>query len=83
MATGSRHQTNETHYSPTQLACPLLYLLYLLLYLLFFIFFTPDVDFILAAAAIEYSLILISNDNIFLKIQETFPELQVGNWARI
>ncbi len=42
-----------------------------------------DVDFILAAAAIEYGLVVISNDNIFLKIKESFPKLQVENWAKI
>ena len=41
-----------------------------------------DVDFILAAAAIEYDLIVISNDNIFPKIKESFPKLQVENWAK-
>ena len=40
-----------------------------------------DVDFILAAAAIEHDLVLVSNDKIFSKIKESFPELQVENWA--
>lgn len=42
-----------------------------------------DVDFILASTAIEYGLIVVSNDDIFQKIKELFPKLQVENWARI
>ena len=42
-----------------------------------------DVDFILASTAIEYDLILVSNDDIFQKIKELFPKLQVENWARV
>ena len=42
-----------------------------------------DVDFILAAAAIEYGLVIISNDGIFSKIKESFPKLKVENWAKV
>jgi len=41
-----------------------------------------DVDLILASTAIEYDLIVVSNDNIFQKIKEMFPNLQVENWAK-
>lgn len=41
-----------------------------------------DVDFILSSTAVEYDLILVSNDSIFQKIQEIFDNLQVENWTR-
>jgi predicted nucleic acid-binding protein len=40
-----------------------------------------DIDFILASTAIEYGLIIVSNDSIFQKIKELFPKLRVENWA--
>ena len=42
-----------------------------------------DVDFILASTAIEDGLTIVSNDDIFQKIKELFPELRVENWAKI
>jgi len=41
-----------------------------------------DVDFILTSTAIEYGLVIVSNDNIFQKLRELFPDLQVENWAK-
>jgi predicted nucleic acid-binding protein len=41
-----------------------------------------DVDFILSSTAVEYDLILVSNDSIFQKIQEIFDNLSVENWTR-
>jgi predicted nucleic acid-binding protein len=41
-----------------------------------------DVDFILAGLAIEYDLIVVSNDNIFQKIKELFPNLKIENWTK-
>ena len=40
-----------------------------------------DVDFILSSTAIEYDLIIVSNDGIFQKINELFPKLKVENWS--
>ena len=42
-----------------------------------------DVDFIFAGTAIEYDLVVVSNDSIFLRIKEQFPDLQIENWANI
>ena len=41
-----------------------------------------DVDFILSSTAVEYDLIIVSNDTIFQKIQEIFNNLQVENWTK-
>ncbi len=41
-----------------------------------------DFDLILAAIAIEYDLIMVSNDTIFQRLSELFPKLRVENWAR-
>jgi predicted nucleic acid-binding protein len=41
-----------------------------------------DVDFILSSTAVEYDLIIVSNDTIFRKIQEIFNNLQVENWTK-
>ena len=41
-----------------------------------------DVDFILSSTAVEYGLIIVSNDSIFQKIKEIFHDLQVENWTR-
>lgn len=40
-----------------------------------------DVDFIFAGTAIEYGFIVVSNDGIFQRIKELFPNLRVENWA--
>jgi predicted nucleic acid-binding protein len=40
-----------------------------------------DVDFILASTAVEYGLILVSNDSIFQQIKNISNNLQVENWA--
>jgi predicted nucleic acid-binding protein len=42
-----------------------------------------DVDFILASTAVEYGLILVSNDSIFQQIKNISNNLQVENWAII
>ena len=42
-----------------------------------------DVDFILAGTAIEYGLVIVSNDNIFPRIKELFPDLEIENWAKV
>lgn len=40
-----------------------------------------NVDFILASTALEQQAVIVSKDNIFLKIQEFEQKLQVENWA--
>ncbi len=42
-----------------------------------------DVDFILASTAVEYGLILVSNDSIFQQIKNISNNLQVENWTII
>jgi predicted nucleic acid-binding protein len=42
-----------------------------------------DVDFILASTAVEYRLILVSNDSIFQKIKDVSNNLQFENWTII
>jgi len=42
-----------------------------------------DVDFILTSTAIEYGLVIVSNDSIFQKLKKLFPTLQVENWTKI
>jgi predicted nucleic acid-binding protein len=42
-----------------------------------------DIDFLIASIAIEYDLVLASNDRIFEKIKELFTDLHVDNWAEI
>ena len=40
-----------------------------------------NIDFILAGTALEQQAVIVSKDNIFPKIQELEPGLQVENWA--
>jgi predicted nucleic acid-binding protein len=40
-----------------------------------------NVDIILASTALEKNAVIVSQDKIFLKIQEFKPELQIENWA--
>ncbi|MGD2090505.1 MAG: type II toxin-antitoxin system VapC family toxin [Candidatus Aminicenantes bacterium] len=40
-----------------------------------------NVDFIIASTALEQQAVIVSKDNIFLKIQEFEQSLQVENWA--
>ena len=39
-----------------------------------------NIDFILAGTALEQQAVIVSKDNIFSKIQEFEPALQVENW---
>ena len=40
------------------------------------------VDIILAATALEYDAVMVSNDRIFLLLKEVEPALKIENWAR-
>jgi len=40
-----------------------------------------SVDFILASTALEHNAVLVSNDNVFLRIREYAPRLRVENWT--
>jgi len=39
-----------------------------------------DIDFIIASTAIEYGLVVVSNDTIFQRIKELYPDLKFENW---
>lgn len=40
-----------------------------------------DIDFIIASTAIEFDLVVVSNDTIFQHIKELYPDLRFENWV--
>jgi predicted nucleic acid-binding protein len=42
-----------------------------------------NIDFILAASAITEQAVMVSNDSIFEKIKEIYPEFQLENWTQL
>jgi len=41
-----------------------------------------DIDFMLASQALSGNHVLVSNDQVFPRIQKIFPDLSIENWAR-